>query len=77
MGFNKDNEDETGMLGFDVESRNPYKIVHNVKDALKFPEKNITNKQGFGTPKQWLKFFNSEPTLEGWKFHLISVKNVE
>lgn len=30
MGFNKNNEDETGLLGFDAQSRNPYKIVHDI-----------------------------------------------
>ena len=74
MGFNKNNEDETGMLGFDIESKNPYKIVHSIKDAMKFPSKNESNREGFGTPEQWLKFFNSEPLLKDWKFHLISVK---
>lgn len=75
MGFNKDNPDETGLLGFDPDIKNPYKIVHDIKDAMKFPDKNINSIQGFGTPEQWLKFFNSEPLLENWKFHLINVKN--
>ena len=30
MGYNKANEDETGLLGFDIESKNPYKIVHDI-----------------------------------------------
>ena len=30
MGYNKSNEDETGFLGFDIESKNPYKIVHDI-----------------------------------------------
>ena len=30
MGYNKTNEDETGFLGFDIESKNPYKIVHDI-----------------------------------------------
>lgn len=29
MGYNKQNEDETGLLGFDLDSKNPYKIVHD------------------------------------------------
>lgn len=73
MGYNKDNEDETGMLAFDSESRKPYKIVKDLNDALKFPSKNINNVEGFGTPEQWLDFFNSEPELEDWRFHLIKV----
>lgn len=73
MGFNKDNEDETGMLGLDLEAKKPYKIVHDVHEALKFPSKNINNVKGFGTPEQWLDFFNHEPELGRWKFHLIKV----
>ena len=30
MGYNKNNEDETGLLGFDIELKNPYKIVHDI-----------------------------------------------
>lgn len=30
MGYNTANEDETGLLGFDIESKNPYKIVHDI-----------------------------------------------
>jgi len=75
MGYNKDNEDETGMLAFDNESKKPYKIVNDVKEALKFPSKNINNIEGFGTPEQWLDFFNKEPELENWRFHLIKVMN--
>lgn len=75
MGFNKDNEDETGMLAFDNDSKKPYKIVHDLKDALKFPSKNINKVDGFGTPEQWLDFFNKEPELSGWRFHLIKVMN--
>lgn len=75
MGFNKNDEDHTGFLSFDIDEKVSYKIVDNVKDALKFPEKNITSKKGFGTPKQWLKFFNSEPMLNEWKFHLMQIKH--
>ncbi len=50
MGYNKDNEDETGMLGIDFEAKKPYKIVHDVKEALKFPSENVDNVKGFGTP---------------------------
>lgn len=75
MGYNKDNEDETGMLAFDNESKKSYKIVNDVKEALKFPSKNINSIDGFGTPEQWLDFFNKEPELENWKFHLIKVMN--
>ena len=75
MGFNKDNEDETGMLAFDNESKKPYKIVNDIKEALKFPSKNVNNVNGFGTPDQWLEFFNREPELENWKFHLMKVMN--
>ena len=77
MGYNKNNEDETGLLAFDNSLKNPYKIVDDIQDAMLFPEKNIDDKPGFGTPKQWLKFFNSEPLLENWKFHLISVKKTK
>lgn len=74
MGYNKDNEDEVGLLGFDESSKNPYKIVKDISDALKFPTKNTTSKKGFATPEKWLEFFNTEPLLKGWKFHLIGVK---
>lgn len=30
MGYNKDNEDETGMLGLDFNAKKLYKIVHDV-----------------------------------------------
>ena len=73
MGYNKDNEDETGMLGIDLEAKKPYKIVHDMNEALKFPSENVNNVKGFGTPDQWLKFFNSEPDLDNWKFHLVKV----
>lgn len=75
MGFNVDNEDETGMLKLDDSSKTLYSITHDVKDALKFPSININNIKGFAKPEKWLKFFNSEPLLVNWKFHLISVKN--
>ena len=73
MGYNKDNEDETGLLAFDNESKKPYKIVHDMKEALKFPSENVNKVNGFGTPEQWLEFFSKEPELESWKFHLIKV----
>ena len=73
MGYNKDNEDETGMLGLDFNAKKLYKIVHDVQEALKFPSMNIDNVKGFGTPEQWLDFFNHEPDLERWKFHLIKI----
>lgn len=77
MGYNKDDEDNTGMLSIDAETnnRNIYKIVHDVKDAAKFPDKNVDNVSGFGTPEQWLKFFSSEPLLQSWKFHLMRIKH--
>ena len=75
MGYNKNNEDNTGFLSFNIDEKVPYKIVDNVNDAMKFPEKNVTSKKGFGTPVQWLKFFNSEPLLNEWKFHLMQIKH--
>ena len=75
MGYNKDNEAETGMLAFDSDSKPFYKIVHDVKDAMKFPSENVVGSSSFGTPKQWLKFFNTEPELSRWRFHLVKVIN--
>lgn len=30
MGYNKNNEDETGLLAFDDSLKNPYKIVDDI-----------------------------------------------
>ena len=75
MGYNKNDVDDTGMLALDEDphAKSSYKIVHAVKDALLFPSRNIYELKDFGTPKQWLSFFNGEPLLKDWKFKLISV----
>lgn len=77
-GFNVDNNDETGFLALDKSenAKNTYKIVDSQKDAMKFPSMNIYNKEGFGTPKQWLEFFKGEYELENWKFRLMKIKKM-
>ena len=77
MGFNKDNEDETGFLALDKdpESKKFYAVTKDKKLALKFPSKNVNNVEGFGTPTQWLNFFKNEPELSSWKFHIVKMKN--
>lgn len=48
------------------------KIVTELQDATLFPDKNDFGIKGFGTPKQWLDFINSDKSLNhGYKLHLI------
>ena len=74
-GYNKHNKDETGFLSISEPKScgDIYKIVGSVNDAMKFPSVNVYNKQGFGTPKQWIEFFKGEEALSSWKFHLVKV----
>ena len=79
MGFNKENDSETGFLAMNMGRtdyrQKAYKIVHDTRKALKFPSENIYGVNGFGTPKQWLEFFKGEDELSTWKFHLSKIKN--
>lgn len=77
-GFNKDDKDDVGFLSlkpYNVkhELSRCYYIVEDLDDASRFPSKNIKNIEGFGTPQQWRKFFEDEPELRRWKFHLVKV----
>ena len=74
-GFNVDDNDNVGFLGIDKSgtTRDIYKIVEDLEDAMKFPSKNVYSTKGFGTPQQWLEFFKTEPALCNWKFHLVKV----
>ena len=77
-GFNKNDKDDVGFLSlkqYNVkhELSKCYYIVEDIDDASRFPSKNIKNIEGFGTPQQWLKFFEDEPELHQWKFHLLKV----
>lgn len=74
MGYNRKDKDQQGMLAMnDGKGTSSYKIVGYIKDALKFPSKNVDKVSGFGTPEQWLEFFSSEPELKDWKFHLMKI----
>lgn len=48
------------------------KIVTELQDATLFPDKDAFGIKGFGTPKQWLDFINSDKSLNhGYKLHLV------
>lgn len=72
-GFKVEDKNETGFLALNtVKSKGGiYKIVDDVKLALKLPSKNVKRIKGFGTPAKWRDFFNSETELSEWKFHLM------
>ena len=78
FGFKKDDHDEVGYLGFRSPNElraNPkaglYKIVDDISEAKWFPCENCEDTVGFAVPEKWLEFFNSDPSLEEWKFHLV------
>lgn len=74
VGFNPSDIAQTGCLGIDEDpkAKTTYKIVDRL-EAKRFPSQNASHVKGFGTPQQWLEFFNSDPDLDGWKFHLVKV----
>lgn len=72
-GYNKDNQDQVGYLSFSSQAGNTYEIVPDLAQAKRFPSKDKKNKD-FGTPKQWLDFFDNDPELDDWSFHLVKVK---
>ena len=74
FGFNRNDIDEAGYLGRPVheESGITFPIVQDVKDALVFPRSNENHVKGFGTPEQWLDFWNSDED-NVFKFHLVKV----
>ena len=77
MGYDKTNEDHVGFLALDAEQTNKkkiYKIVDSIPEALRFPSVNISGSKTFGTPQQWLEFFNNDSELSDWSFHLIKTK---
>ena len=77
MGYNKENQDETGFLAIDPAStgKHVYKKTKDRNEALKFPSENVYNVDSFGTPKQWLEFFKGEDELSNWEFHLVKTKD--
>lgn len=78
FGFRLDDHDTVGYLAFRSSKELAlnrgamlYKIVDDISDAKWFPCENYDNLSGFATPEKWLEFFNDEPTLKEWKFHLV------
>lgn len=73
--FNLNDHDNTGFLSIDKSrtSKDVYRIVDSLEDAMKFPSINVYGTKGFGTPKQWIDFFKGEYELRDWKFHLVKV----
>ena len=72
-GYNKDNQDQVGYLSFSSQAGHTYNIVPDLAQAKRFPSKDKKNKD-FGTPEQWLDFFDNDPELDDWSFHLVKVK---
>lgn len=76
-GFKRDNVDKTAYLKVCKEgessSHGIYKVLKDSDEATLFPSKPVDEEhaKGFGTPKQWAKFFNEEEVLSGWCFHPI------
>ena len=67
-GYHLQNEDDTAYFG----ERN--KIVTEVEAARRFYSKPRKRQKGFGSPRQWLDFINSDSDLnQGYKFHLVAV----
>lgn len=74
FGFNRNDIDDIGYLGKPVHEKNGiiFPIVPDVEDALVFPSSNENCVKGFGTPEQWLDFWNSDED-NVFKFHLVKV----
>lgn len=68
FGFNRDDIDDTGYLGKKCDMKSL--VVQDIHDALLFPDKNVTGSKGFGTPEQWLEFWNTNED-NPYKFHLV------
>ena len=65
-GFNKEDIDKVGYFGPNN------KIVDELSAARKFPDQNVNNLSGFGTPQQWKELINSDVDVNhGYKFHLV------
>lgn len=75
LGYNTDDVEKTGFLALNKKQKvftgNLYTITSDIEEALRFPAENLNGSEDFGTPKQWLDFFNSENSLKKWKFHLL------
>lgn len=78
-GFNINNKDKTGYLGFRDERElraNPrlglYKIVKCAEEAAHFPCENYLSNPDFAPPEKWLEFFKKERELSQWRFHLVT-----
>lgn len=74
FGFNRSDMDDIGYLGKPIQLKNEiiFPIVPDVEDALVFPSSNENHVKGFGTPEQWLDFWNSDED-NVFKFHLVKV----
>ena len=75
-GFCKSAQDKVGYLAkIPHNADDEDVIVDDIKQAKLFPETDKNGITGFGTPKQWLDFVNSEFDeiygLDAWKFHLV------
>lgn len=65
-GFNKEDIDKVGYFGYDN------MIVTDLSAARRFPDQNINNQSGFGTPLQWKELINADDEVNhGYKFHLV------
>jgi len=78
LGFRLDDHDIVGYLAFRSSKELAldrgtmlYKIVDDISEAKWFPCENYDNLSGFATPEKWLEFFNEEPSLKDWRFHLV------
>lgn len=76
FGFNMNDDSQTGYVGFDMDpnAKKLCIVVDDLASARRFPEENTNKNPDFGTPEQWLDFFNHDPSYEDWKFHLVKVK---
>ena len=75
-GFCKSAQDEVGYLAkIPCKAGDEDVIADDIKRAKLFPETNENGITGFGSPKQWLDFVNSEFNEiygpNAWKFHLV------
>lgn len=79
-GFKKSDIDKTAFLQLRTDGsrgkHGMYKVVRDEAEATRFPGEPLdeASAKGFGTPKQWAKFFNEEDELSGWSFHPIGVR---
>lgn len=70
FGYMKSDPDIVGWLAFTDKSNTSrtYEIVQDVERARLFPDKPA--KPGDVSAAEWLEFFDRDPELADWKFHL-------